>query len=53
MQTRKRYSPQLERGFVHLLYLEARKRHVPMTRLANELIGAALRRREVAAAPPG
>ncbi len=53
MQTKKWYSPQLERYVVHLLYLEAKSRRVPMTRLANEFIVAALRGGKIARRPEG
>ncbi len=36
------YSPQLDRFLVSALYHEARRRKVPMTRLANQLLESAL-----------
>jgi hypothetical protein len=36
------YSPQLDRFLVSALYHEARRRKVPMTRLANRLLESAL-----------
>ena len=36
------YSPQLNRFLVSALYHEARRRKVPMTRLANRLLESAL-----------
>lgn len=36
------YSPRLSDGVVRALYREARRRRMPMTRLADELITAAL-----------
>ncbi len=36
------YSPQLDRFLVSALYHEARRRKVPMTRLANGLLESAL-----------
>ena len=36
------YSPMIERFLVSVLYHEARRRQVPMTRLTNEIIKQAL-----------
>lgn len=36
------YSPSLDRFLVSVLYHEARHRHVPMTRLANQILKDAL-----------
>jgi hypothetical protein len=32
------YSPRLSDDVVHLLYREGKRRHIPMTRLADELL---------------
>ncbi len=36
------YSPEIDRFLVSCLYHEARERHMPMTRLVNELLRRAL-----------
>ena len=40
------YSPQLDRFLVCALYHEAKRRRKPMTRLATEIVTAALRETE-------
>ncbi len=40
---KRHYSPQLDRDLISILYHEAKTRRIPMTRLANQLIRAALR----------
>ncbi|MDQ6626425.1 MAG: hypothetical protein M3Y69_09875 [Verrucomicrobiota bacterium] len=37
------YSPQLDRELITVLYHEAKARRLPMTRLVNQLLRAALR----------
>ncbi len=39
----KYYSPQIERDLVSVLYHEAKARDIPMTKLASQLLRAALR----------
>ena len=46
------YSPQLSRDLVSRLYHRARFERVPMTRLANDLLTEALKRREPETAEP-
>jgi hypothetical protein len=41
------YSPQIDRDLVSKLYYEAQARHMPMTKLASDLIRAALRHESV------
>ena len=43
MKRRRHYSPQLDRFLVSALYHEARRLDKPMTALADEIVGVALR----------
>jgi hypothetical protein len=39
------YSPRLDRDLISMLYHTAKRRRVPMTKLASALVGAGLARR--------
>jgi hypothetical protein len=41
--TKSHYSPRISRFLVGVLYLEAKNRHIPMTKLANTLLAQSLR----------